>query len=104
MSRRNLRRGKFFTHLEIADAHKLSRFACALCPDIPVDVLGHSNHHSKRLVIRFGEATESPILEQIQSVIHSHPQVAGAVFQHGGDLITRKTIARRMDETLPFSM
>ena len=35
----------------------------------------------KRLVIGFGEAAEAPILEQIQSVIHSDPQVSGAVFK-----------------------
>ena len=92
-ARRDLRSRELFTHLEIADAHKLSRIACTLCPNIPVDVLGNPNHHSKRLVIRFGQATESPILEQIQPVIYSHPQVPGTVFQHGGDLITGKTIA-----------
>ena len=91
-ARRNLRRRELFTHLEIADTHKLSRITGALCPNIAVNVLCHSNHQPKRLVIRFGQAAEPPILEQIESVIHSHPQVSGAVFQHGGDLITRKTI------------
>ena len=71
--RRNLRRRKHFTHLEIADANKLLRFASTLCPDIPVDVLDQPNHHPKRLMIRFGEATELPVLEQIQPVVHSHP-------------------------------
>ena len=93
MSRRNLRGREYFAHLEIAYAHKLSRIACTFCPNVAVDVLGHSNHHSKRLVIGFGEATESPILEEIQSVIHSHPHVPGVVFKHGGDLIPRKTVA-----------
>ena len=44
-------------------------------------------------MVWFRQATESPILEEIQSVVHSHPQVAGAVFQHRGDLVPRKTIA-----------
>src|SRR5271167_2549763 len=71
--RRKLRRRKHFTYLEIADAHKLLRFASTLCPDIPIDVLDQPNHHTKRLLIRFREATESPILEQIQIVVHSYP-------------------------------
>ena len=44
-------------------------------------------------MIWLGQAAEAPILEQIQSVIHSHPHVAGAVYQHGGDLTTRQTIS-----------
>ena len=79
--RRNLRRREHLTHLEIADANKFLGFASTLCPDIPLDVLDHPNHHTKWLMIRFGEASELPILEQIQTVVHSHPHVAGSVFQ-----------------------
>jgi hypothetical protein len=82
MSRRDLRIIEDFPHLEIAYAHKLSRFACAFCPNIPVDVLGYPHHHSERLVIRFRDPTKSAIYEEVQSVIYSHPQVAGVVFQH----------------------
>ena len=92
MSRRNLRRGEFFAYLEIAYAHKLARLACTFCPNIAVDVLGHSDNHSKRLVIGFRQATEPPIFEQIQPVIYSHPHVSGVVFNHRGDLIARKTV------------
>src|SRR5277367_2325345 len=46
--RRNLRRRKHLTHLEIADANKLLRFVSTLCPDVPVDVLDQPKHHTKR--------------------------------------------------------
>ena len=91
-SRRNLRGREHVAHLEIAYAHELSRSA-ACRPDISVDILGQSNHHSERLVVWFRQTTESPIFEEIQSVVYSHPHVAGAVFQHGGDLVPRKTVA-----------
>ena len=42
------------------------------------------------LMVGVREAAESPIFEQIQSVIHSHPQIPGVVFEHSGDLITRE--------------
>ena len=84
--------GILFADLEIADANELSRICLAFCPNIPVGVLGDPDYQSKGLTIGFGQATESPILEKIQSVIHSHPHVAGAIFQQGSDLIARKTI------------
>jgi len=46
VSRRDLRRRKLLTRLEVADTHKLSRFACALCPNISVDVFGNANYKS----------------------------------------------------------
>ena len=83
---------ELFPDLEIADAHQLSRITVTRRPNIAIDVLRHSNHQSKRLVIWFGETAEAPSLNMIQAVIHSHPQVSGAVFEHGSDLMTRKTI------------
>ena len=50
--------GNDFTHLEIANANKLSRFAFARRPNIAVRVLRQSHHHSKRLMVRFGDAPE----------------------------------------------
>ena len=101
-SRRNLRGREHVAHLEIAYAHELSRPA-ACRPDISVDILGQSNHHAERLVVWVRQTTESPIFEEIESVVYSHPQVAGAVFQHGGDLVPRKTIAPadRRDRPVP---
>ena len=91
-SRRNLRVRKHVAHLEIAYSHELP-WSAACCPDISVDILGQSNHHSERLVVWFRQATESSIFEEIESVVYAHPHVAGAVFQHGGDLVPRQTIA-----------
>jgi hypothetical protein len=79
-------------HLEIAYPHELS-WSAACGPDISVDILSESNHHSERLVVWFRQATEPPILEEIQAVVYAHPHVAGAVFEHGGDLVPRQTIA-----------
>ena len=45
-------------------------------------------------MVRFGEATEAPLLEQIKAVIHSYPHVPGAVFEQRRHLTTRKTIPR----------
>ena len=64
----------------------------ALCPNIPIYVLSYSNHHSQAAGDSVREPTEVPILEQIQSVIHPHPHIAGVVFQQGCDLMARKTI------------
>ena len=65
MATRNFRGRESFADLKIAYAHQLARFACAFRPNIAVDVLGHSHHHSKWLVIGFRDAAELAILEQI---------------------------------------
>ena len=57
----------------------------------------------ERLVIRVGEASKAPTLEQVQPVIHSHPEVAGAVFHHRGNLMARQTIARANGRDAPVN-
>src|SRR5271166_6263041 len=81
MSRRNLRSRELFSHFKIADAHQFSAIAYAFCPNIAVDILGHCNDQSKRLVIWSGDWAEAPVVEQIKSIVHSHPQVPSSVFE-----------------------
>ena len=44
-------------------------------------------------MVTFGEAAESPVLQLIERVIYSYPQVSGMVFEQRRDLLTRETMA-----------
>ena len=63
ISKQSFRLGELFLYLEIADTHKLSRIADALCPNIPIDVLGQSSDESQRFVILPDHSAEVAIFE-----------------------------------------
>ena len=92
-------------HPEIAYADKLSRTACTFRPNIPVDVLGHSNHHSKRLDdCGLGRRRNRPSLKRYSPSSTPTQRLPGAVFQHSVRLDHPEDhLPLRMDEIVPFS-
>jgi hypothetical protein len=73
MARWDLPCKELLTHFKVAYTHQLPWIACALSPDISVDVLCHPDYQSKRLLVWFRKAKEATLLQYVQSVVHSYP-------------------------------
>ena len=78
--------------LEVAYSYQLSRNTGAHGPDIAIDILCHPEYQPQRLTIRFGDSAETSILEDVQTVINSYPQIPGSIFEHVRDLVAGETL------------